>query len=129
DVCSSDLFNHLCNFTGIYDPDKKAADAVARHYEVTAFSSARELLANVDAVTIAAPTDSHFELAKLALEHGVHVLVEKPVCRTVDEARQLMELTEQQYDMVMQMGQLERFNPAVHKLNKIIQKQDIIAND
>lgn len=124
-----DHFNHLCNFTGIYDPDKKAADAVARHYEVTAFSSARELLANVDAVTIAAPTDSHFELAKLALEHGVHVLVEKPVCRTVDEARRLMELAEQHDDLVVQVGHIERFNPAVQELEKIIQEQKIIAID
>lgn len=122
-----DHFNHLCNFTGIYDPDKKAADAVARHYEVTAFSSARELLANVDAVTIAAPTDSHFELAKLALEHGVHVLVEKPVCRTVDEARRLMELAEQHDDLVVQVGHIERFNPAVRELARVLHRHQVVA--
>lgn len=121
-----DHFNHLCNFTGIYDPDGQAAGAVARQFEVTAFASVLDLLDNVDAVTVAAPTDHHFELAQLALERGVHVLVEKPVCRTVNEARRLHELA-QEHGCTVQVGHIERFNPAVQELYKIIEEQRIIA--
>lgn len=121
-----DHFNHLCNFKGIYDPDSQAADAVARQYEVTAFSTVSELLQNVDAVTVAAPTDHHFELAQLALQHGVHVLVEKPVCRTVDQARRLHQLA-REHDCTVQVGHIERFNPAVQELGKIMQGQRVIA--
>lgn len=121
-----DHFNHLCNFTGIYDPDAEAAGAVARQYEVTAFSSVSELLANVDAVTIAAPTESHFELTQMALERGVHVLVEKPVCRTVEEAEQLQRLVEES-DCTVQVGHIERFNPAVQELAKLLKDQKVIA--
>lgn len=123
---SYDHYNHLCNFSGIFDPDTKAAGAVARQYEVTAFSSVSELLADVDAVTIAAPTDSHFELARLALQHGVHVLVEKPVCRTVEEAEELRRLAEET-DCTVQVGHIERFNPAVQELAKVIKDQKVIA--
>lgn len=121
-----DHFNHLCTFTGVYDPDEAAAGAVARKYEVTAFSSVSKLLDNVDAVTIAAPTDVHFELTTMALERGVHVLVEKPVCRTVEEARQLAEMAEQS-GCTVQVGHIERFNPAVQELAKIIKDQKLIA--
>lgn len=121
-----DHFNHLCNFTGIFDPDPKAAGAVARQYEVTAFSSVSDLLAHVDAVTIAAPTDSHFELTRLALEHGVHVMVEKPVCRSVEEAERLQELAAGT-DYTVQVGHIERFNPAVQELAKLIKEQNVIA--
>jgi len=123
---SYDHFNHLCHFVGIYDPDREAASAVARQYEVTAFSSVEELLGHVDAVTVAAPTDSHFDLARLALEHGVHVLVEKPVCRTVEEATRLQELA-REHECIVQVGHIERFNPAVQELAKIIDEQRVIA--
>lgn len=121
-----DHFNHLCNFTGVYDPDPQTAGTVARQYEVTAFSSVTELLANVDAVTVAAPTDHHFELAQLALQHGVHVLVEKPVCRTVDEAKRLHKLA-REHNCTVQVGHIERFNPAVQELAKIIKEHRVIA--
>lgn len=121
-----DHFNHLCNFIGVYDPDPKAAGAVARQYEVTAFSSVSDLLANVDAVTVAAPTDFHFELTRQALERGVHVLVEKPVCRTVEEAQQLAALAEGT-DCTVQVGHIERFNPAVQELAKLLKDQKVIA--
>jgi len=123
-----DHFNHLCNFIGIYDPDEKAAGAVARQYEVTAFSSVSDLLANVDAVAIAAPTNFHFEYSRMALERGVHVLVEKPVCRTVEEAQELARLAEES-DCTVQVGHIERFNPAVQELAKLLKNQKIIAID
>lgn len=118
--------DHLCNFVGVYDVNSEAAAAVAHQYGVAAFPSAAALLAEVDAVTIAAPTKYHFALAQQALRAGVHVLIEKPVCQTVREAQQLFELTKQ-HNCTVQVGHIERFNPAVQELAKLINNKHVIA--
>src|SRR5690606_41867416 len=109
-----DHFNHLCNFIGIYDPDEKAAGAVARQYEVTAFSSVSDLLANVDAVSIAAPSNFHFEFSRMALERGVDVLVASPVCRTVAQFQELARLAVES-DCTVQVALIERTYAALHE--------------
>lgn len=118
--------NDVCDFIGIYDVNSEASAAIAREYGVAAFPSAAALLAAVDAVTIAAPTRYHFALAQEALRAGVHVLIEKPVCQTVTEARQLYELTKQ-HNCTVQVGHIERFNPAVQQLVNVIKNKHVIA--
>ncbi len=86
--------------------------AVARELGTTFFRDCRELLGKVDAVTVAASTAAHFELTRLFLEHDVHVLVEKPMTPTSREAVALTELAEQR-DLKLQVGHVERFNPAL----------------
>lgn len=116
----------LCKFAGVYDVNHDAAAAVARDYGVAAFPSAEALLDEVDAVTVAAPTKYHFQLAKAALRAGVHVLIEKPVCHTVAEAQRLYELTKH-YDRTVQVGHIERFNPAVQQLAPLLRNKHVIA--
>ncbi len=70
------------------------------------------LLGKVDAVSIVTPTHTHFEIARFFLEHGVHVLLEKPMTVTVEEAQILIDLA-QAKQLVLQIGYLERFNPIV----------------
>ena len=84
------------------------AESVATRY----FADHRELAGLVDAVTIAASTSAHFALAKFFLEHGVHVLVEKPMTRTSREAAELNELAARR-GLKLQVGHVERFNPAL----------------
>lgn len=120
--------DNLCEFIGVYDVSTDTAAAVAREHGVAAFPSVEALLADVDAVTIAAPTKYHFGLAEAALQAGVHVLIEKPVCPTVAEARRLYELTEQ-HDCTVQVGHIERFNPAVQELAKLIRNKHVVAID
>jgi predicted dehydrogenase len=92
------------------DPDRSRT--VAAEVGTAAVADHRELLGKVDAVTIAATTAEHFTLAKFFLEHGVHVLVEKPMTRTSAEAAILTKLAAER-NLKLQVGHVERFNPAL----------------
>ena len=65
------------------------------------------------------PTVQHYEVAKLAMEHGIHVLVEKPVTTSVDEAEKLLNLAVEK-DVILQVGHIERFNSAVQHAREFI---------
>jgi len=97
---------------GVADIDRERGAAVAAEVGTQYFADHRELIGRVDAVTIAASTSAHFELARFFLEHGVHVLVEKPITRTSREARELAELAERRR-LKLQVGHVERFNPTL----------------
>jgi predicted dehydrogenase len=97
---------------GVCDLDAERSRAVGAEVGAPAFTDHRELLGRVDAVTIAASTAEHFELARFFLEHGVHVLVEKPMTRTSREAAILTELAAGR-GLKLQVGHVERFNPAL----------------
>lgn len=96
----------------VVDPDQGAAAKVAAETQCAALSDFRALFGRVQAVSIAVPTPAHYEIAKACLEHGIHVLVEKPITTTVEQARELIALAERQR-CVLQVGHLERFNPAI----------------
>ena len=96
----------------VVDAAADTRNRVAAELDATAVADYRDLIGEVDAVSIATPTPSHFEIVGAFLENGVHVLVEKPLTSTVDEARQLVELADAK-NVVLQVGHLERFNPAV----------------
>jgi predicted dehydrogenase len=97
---------------GVCDASAERSRIVATELGTRAFTDHRELVGLVDAVTIAASTAEHFALAKFFLENGVHVLVEKPMTRTSDEAALLTALAEQR-GLKLQVGHVERFNPAL----------------
>jgi predicted dehydrogenase len=96
----------------VCDRDLQRSRSVAAEVGTHAVQDARELLGLVDAVTIAATTAEHFALARLFLEHGVHVLVEKPLTRTSAEAALLTQLAAER-GLKLQVGHVERFNPAL----------------
>lgn len=100
---------------GIVDPDESRARDVANEHDVQWFTSVQEM-SDVDAVVISAPTSHHFSLAKICLERGLHMFIEKPVTATHGEAVELMSLAESS-DRVIQVGHVERFNPAVLTLS------------
>jgi len=83
-----------------------------RDYDVVRLADYRETLDLVDAVAVATPTLEHFPVCRFFLENGKHVLVEKPISRTLEEADELIALAERQ-KRVLAVGHLERFNPAV----------------
>jgi predicted dehydrogenase len=105
--------------TGIYDADPERAKQIADKHKTKAFPRIEDMLKEVDAVVIAAPTFLHHSLAKQALEAGKHVLVEKPIAETVEQARELVKIS-QDKKLVFQVGHIERFNGAVLELGKII---------
>jgi predicted dehydrogenase len=92
----------------IVDQDRGRAEDVARRLGAEALSDYRTLFGKVDAVSIAVPTGAHFEVAQACLEHGVHVLIEKPITETLDQADMLIALAERK-GLVLQVGHLQRF--------------------
>jgi predicted dehydrogenase len=95
---------------GLHDPDAARAREIAKEAGTVALDRAA-LLAAADAVIIAAPADAHYALAAEALEAGKHVLVEKPIAATVEEAGRLAALARERL-LVLQVGHLERFSAA-----------------
>jgi predicted dehydrogenase len=87
-------------------------ERVAAELGCRAVADHREILGEVDAVSIATPTPLHFPIASECLERGVHVLVEKPVTETPEQARALIALAADR-GLVLQVGHLERFNSAI----------------
>jgi predicted dehydrogenase len=101
-----------CMLTAIADPRPEASAALAQELQVRAVGDYRQLLGQVDAVSIVTPTPAHFEIARAFLQSGAHVLVEKPITETVPQAQQLIEAA-RGAGRVLQVGHLERFNPAI----------------
>src|SRR3984893_6896728 len=97
---------------GVADPSAQARSTVAAELGVAAYADYRELLGDVDAVSIVTPTPLRYEVAKDFLDAGASVLVEKPMTVTVAEAERLIELA-RRAGRILQVGHLERFNAAV----------------
>jgi predicted dehydrogenase len=100
------------NLAGVYDSNGEKATSVAREYKTRAYGSANALLEDVDEVSIVTTTTSHFEAASLALQSGVHVFIEKPITETIEQARSLVSMAESK-NLKIQVGHIERFNPAI----------------
>jgi len=112
---------------GVADPDRKQADFVARTLDCTAVTDVGELLdLQVDAITIAAPTHLHRDIALAAIERGVHVMVEKPIASTVEEGRELIAAA-RRAGLTLMVGHVERFNPAVEAIKEAIRNEDILS--
>jgi predicted dehydrogenase len=109
----------------VADPDAERRERVAGACNTRGVADYRELLGEVDAVSIAVPTPLHHRVAKDFLMRGAHVLVEKPVTTTVAEARELVALAEA-HGLVLQVGHLERFNPAVTELRERVSRPRFI---
>jgi predicted dehydrogenase len=101
-----------CELLAVCDANSAVAASVAAECRCRAVVDHRELLGNVDAVSVVTPTAAHFDLAAAFLRAGAHVLVEKPITSTVVEARELIRLASH-HQRVLQVGHLERFNPAI----------------
>ena len=101
-----------CDLEAVVDTRADARETVARELQCRALASYETLLGHVDAVSIATITPAHFAIAADFLRHGAHVLVEKPITETVEQAQELISLAAAN-KRVLQVGHLERFNPAV----------------
>ncbi|MBS0394085.1 MAG: Gfo/Idh/MocA family oxidoreductase, partial [Proteobacteria bacterium] len=114
-----------CRLVGIADPVPATRAAVSAELGVPGVADFRELLAAVDAVSIATPTPQHHPIARACLEAGVHVLVEKPVTTTVAEAEDLIRVA-REAGRVLQVGHLERFNSAVRAIEGLVTRPRFI---
>jgi predicted dehydrogenase len=103
------------DLVGVSDQNMERAKEVAEEIGCRAFESVEALMDEVDAVSVAVPTDRHFEVGRKVLEKGVHCLLEKPIAGTLEEADGLIDLAGKQ-GLVLQVGHIERFNPALRAL-------------
>lgn len=103
------------NFVGVFDVNEEKRKEIASKHKIKSFGSIDDLLNQVDAVSIATITTTHFEVAKKALNAGKHVLIEKPITSTIAEADELILLAKQK-GLLIQVGHIERFNPAIVSL-------------
>jgi UDP-N-acetylglucosamine 3-dehydrogenase len=112
---------------GVADPDRKQRERVARHLGCGAFADLDELVRQgVDAVTIAAPTHLHRDIAVACASHGLHILVEKPIASTVEEGREIVAAA-RRAGVTLMAGHVERFNPAVESIKRAIKGQHILS--
>ena len=104
--------------TGIYDAHAETARKIAEKHNLRAFASIAEATAASDALNIVTPTTTHFDIAKQLLATGKHVLVEKPMTDSSEQAAELCELA-QKNNRVLQVGHVERFNPVFTVLQTV----------
>ncbi len=115
------------DLVGVVDTNSDTARQVAERLQTAAYTSHRELLDKVQAVSIVVPTDWHYPIAMDFLQKGVDILVEKPMTATVEEADHLIDYA-QSRKLMLQVGHLERFNPAVAPLKDIVHKPAFIES-
>jgi len=109
------------DLVGVVDRDEREAQAAATRHGAMAYRDHRDLLGKVDAVSVVVPTVLHYAVARDFIDAGAHVLLEKPMAATVDEARRLVELNARR-GTVMLVGHVERFKPAVQRLRELIRE-------
>ena len=110
---------------GVVDMDVKRREKIAGQYHVPSYGSVEDIPGEVEAAVIAVPTPSHFAVARGLLNAGVHCLVEKPFTSTVEEADELIALARAK-NLILQVGHVERFNPAVIAAKPFINKPKFI---
>jgi predicted dehydrogenase len=117
------LLSKLCaenenySFAGVYDIDSGKAEKISSEYGVKSFDSLEKLLNNINTLVIVTTTSTHFEIAKHALDKNINLFIEKPVTVNGKEAKKLIELSKNK-DVKIQVGHVERFNPALTSLEQ-----------
>jgi predicted dehydrogenase len=104
---------------GVVDKNLERASEIARRYNTRSYGSHHDILDMVDAVSLAVPTERHFDVAKDILSKGVHLLVEKPITYELAPADTLINIANEN-NLVLQVGLVERFNPAVVKMQSLL---------
>jgi predicted dehydrogenase len=115
------------DFVGVVDADRQQANFIADMLGCAACADVEELVElGVDAVTIAAPTHLHHDLALACIRRGLHVLVEKPIASSPQEGRSIVAAA-RRAGVVLMAGHVERFNPAVEAIKQAIHGEDILS--
>src|SRR4051812_11935874 len=113
---------------GFHDASAERAAKVSGELNVPSFATLDELLDQVQAVSVVVPTPYHHKVAAPALERGLHVLIEKPIAVTLDEADSLLEIAKRT-GAVVQIGHVERFNRAVRAALPYVDEPRFIESD
>lgn len=112
---------------GVVDTDPDRAAEIAQRYDTRVYGSLEKILGEVDAVSLAVPTENHFFVAEKILSRGVHLLIEKPITYNESDAKNLIKMARKK-KLVLQVGHVERFNPAVMKMESLLTKPIVIES-
>ena len=113
---------------GVYDANAERAKEIAALYGCKVFDSYLELAKVCDAISVAVPTDRHTEVAIPLLEAGCHLLIEKPICTSVEDAIQIVEKARAR-DLIVQVGHIEHFNPVMNFMEQNVLNPKFITAD
>jgi len=116
------------NLVGVFDLNTAQAEKIADEFNTAAFTSIDELLEKVNAVSIAATTSAHYEVAKKCFEKNIHVFVEKPITATIEQGEELVKVAKEK-NLKFQIGHIERFNPGLLSLESFISDPMFIQSD
>lgn len=111
----------------VCDTDVHLAKEVAKKNRCTSMTHYSDLIGLVDAVSIVTPTCTHYEIGHFFLSHGIHVLMEKPITETLDQANELIHLAAQN-NLILQVGHLERFNPIIKYIDPFIHNLSFVES-
>ncbi len=109
----------MVDLIGVVDIDSERLEQITNKHKVQGFTSHKQIIDRVDAVSIAVPTEVHFDVAMDFLAKGIHILVEKPITYNMKDADMLLNKAKET-GAVLQVGLVERFNPAVMKMKALI---------
>jgi len=109
------------DLVGVCDCNLVRALEIGKKYHVKSYANYEDLFDKVDAASIVVPTSLHYKVAKEFLSHGIHVLIEKPITKTLSEADELIEIAKEK-NLIIQVGHVERFNAAVMALEHFLKK-------
>ena len=115
------------SLSGIYDSNSKISELAALDFKCKAYQTFESMLEEIDILDIVTTTTAHFEYAKIAIEKGIHVFIEKPVCSNIFESNELINISKS-HDVKIQVGHVERFNPAYTAVEKNINKPMFIES-
>ncbi len=115
----------MVELVGVVDANRIRADEIGRRYDTKVYRHHNEILDMVDAVSLAVPTEAHFEVAKDILSRGIHLLVEKPITYKIETGDSLIKMANER-NLVLRVGLVERFNPAVVKMEAMLNKPILI---
>ena len=108
-------------FAAVLDTNREAAEAISREHGVPVATTLSEFASMVDAATVSTPTPDHHEIGKFLLREGKHLLIEKPITETPEQALELVKLAKDR-GVVLQVGHVERFNPVLSALEQRLTK-------
>ena len=112
------LLNTKFEFVGFYDPNEDIRKSISETHQIKAYDELDALIADVDCIDVVSPTVFHYEIAKKAIIAGKHVFIEKPLTETLEQAEELVALS-QKHNVKVQVGHVERYNPAIRSLRNI----------
>lgn len=117
-----------CELVGVYDIDKQKAKTLAEKYGCQAFDTLEALGQACEAVSVVVPTDKHCEVAKLLLSKSCHLLIEKPLCTSLEEAEIILKEAEK-HGCIVQVGHIENYNPVMEYLEQHVTDPVFITAD